>query len=564
MAQTPSAAPSGATPNASGRAPAARSGLETADVALMPGERMVGNAESTSRVATGETSDATASASALDGSHHVTRESPTAPAPSTNSSQAVDDAIDAIEQGDSEDATAAGLSGGDGAAMGEGLRVDRIVETVSPSSFTPPPTSADQRALPPPTTVIDTEDMRPATAPAPAPTPAPVPATPPNLAPTTRDERFTTDEDTPVSGQVQAFDADGDPLSFTRGSGPQHGKVLVNADGSWAYTPNKNHHGSDSFTILVRDGQGGMATSTVQITINPVNDPPRFNDPLNPNYDPVTGHYTVSTQAGAPVSGLAKATDVDGDTLTYSPGTPAAHGTATVDSQGHWSYTPERGYHGPDSFAITVSDGNGGTATSIVHIGVTPAIDPNNPNHDPVTGLFASSIAPNVANGSGPTPALGTQETVVHVAGEHTAQAGTEVFQWRLAEPPASSARTDTIHGFDAAARHAGGDVLDLRDLLSGSADVALPGQIEVDKLLAHLDFDTQSQPGSTVIHVSASGGFQVDAAGNSVSGGSGDQQHIVLANIDLRASLGLDAQASDHQLIAELMQRGKLLVDQT
>ena len=48
------------------------------------------------------------------------------------------------------------------------------------------------------------------------------------------------------------------------------------------------------------------------------------------------------------------------------------------------------------------------------------------------------------------------------------------------------------------------------------------------------------------------------------VSGGSGDQQHIVLANVDLRASLGLDAQASDHQLIAELMQRGKLLVDQT
>lgn len=547
MTQTPSAAPSGATPNASGRAPAARSGLETADVALgatalMPSERMVGGTEPALPGVTGmdETPDAMSSASALDGARHVTRESPAAPAPTTQSSQAVDDAIDAIEQGAPEDATAAGLSGGDGAAMGEGLRVDRIVETVSPQSFAVPATGAGQRALPLPTTVIDTEDMRPATAPTPA-----------NLAPTTRDERLTTNEDTPVSGQVQAFDADGDPLSFTKGSSPQQGKVVVNADGSWVYTPNKNHHGGDSFTILVRDGQGGTATSTVQITINPVNDPPRFNDPLNPNHDPVTGHYTVSTQAGAPVSGLAKATDVDGDTLTFSRGAPAAHGTATVDSQGHWSYTPERGYDGPDSFAITVSDGNGGTATSIVHIDVNPAIDPNNPGYDPVTGLFTSSVDPNVANGTGTTPALGAQETVVHVVGEHTAQAGTEVFQWHLAEPQASGARIDTIHGFDTAARHAGGDVLDLRDLLSGSADVALPGQIEVDKLLAHLDFDTQSQPGSTVIHVSA-------------SGGSGDQQHIVLANVDLRASLGLDAQASDHQLIAELMQRGKLLVDQT
>jgi hypothetical protein len=31
---------------------------------------------------------------------------------------------------------------------------------------------------------------------------------------------------------------------------------------------------------------------------------------------------------------------------------------------------------------------------------------------------------------------------------------------------------------------------------------------------------------------------------------------------VDLRSSLGLDAHANDHQIIAELMQRGKLLVD--
>jgi hypothetical protein len=84
-----------------------------------------------------------------------------------------------------------------------------------------------------------------------------------------------------------------------------------------------------------------------------------------------------------------------------------------------------------------------------------------------------------------------------------------------------------------------------------------------VDSLLNFLDFDTQSQPGSTVIHVSANGSFQAETlSGNSNSNDCADQQHIVLANVDIRASLGLDAQANDHQIIAELVQRGKLLVD--
>ena len=88
------------------------------------------------------------------------------------------------------------------------------------------------------------------------------------------------------------------------------------------------------------------------------------------------------------------------------------------------------------------------------------------------------------------------------------------------------------------------------------------PGRNDVDKLLNYLTFDTQSQPGCTVIHVSGSGGFHADASGHSDSTGCADQQHIVLSNVDLRSSLGLDVHANDQQIIAELMQRGKLLVD--
>jgi len=160
-----------------------------------------------------------------------------------------------------------------------------------------------------------------------------------------------------------------------------------------------------------------------------------------------------------------------------------------------------------------------------------------------------------------PVLALGASLVAGH--GEHHGQCDTDVFQWTLADRPANGEHcVDTIHGFDGASRTAGGDVLDLRDLLSGEHASASNGQVDIGNLLTHLDFDTQSQPGSTVIHVSATGSFSADATGNSHSDGCANQQQIVLAGVDIRSSLGLDAQANDHQIIAELMQRGKLLVD--
>jgi VCBS repeat-containing protein len=153
-------------------------------------------------------------------------------------------------------------------------------------------------------------------------------------------------------------------------------------------------------------------------------------------------------------------------------------------------------------------------------------------------------------------------EHLVSGAGEHHGSCDTDVFAWSLADHhEGSEHHADTIHDFNCAARSAGGDVLDLRDLLQADHHAAA-GTGDVDKLLHFLDFDTQSQPGSTIIHVSGSGGFQADASGHSESAGCADQQHIVLANVDIRSSLGLDQQANDHQIITELMNRGKLLVD--
>ncbi len=90
------------------------------------------------------------------------------------------------------------------------------------------------------------------------------------------DQRYeiTTPEDTPIKGQVKAYDADDASLTYAAGTAPTHGVVVVNANGSYTYTPNGNYTGTDQFTVSVSDGHGGTTSVTVYVTVTPVNDPP--------------------------------------------------------------------------------------------------------------------------------------------------------------------------------------------------------------------------------------------------------------------------------------------------
>uniref|UniRef100_UPI0003729C2B Ig-like domain-containing protein n=3 Tax=Vibrio splendidus TaxID=29497 RepID=UPI0003729C2B len=174
---------------------------------------------------------------------------------------------------------------------------------------------------------------------------------------------FTTDEDTPVSGTLSASDEDGDDLSFSKATEPSNGTVVVDENGDWTYTPNENYNGNDSFTVIVDDGNGGTDTITVNVGVTPVNDAPIGND------------LSVTTDEDTTVSGTLNATDADGDSLTFSKGTDPSNGSVVVDENGNWTYTPDENYNGSDSFTVVVSDGNGGTETITVGVGVLPVVD---------------------------------------------------------------------------------------------------------------------------------------------------------------------------------------------
>jgi len=100
-----------------------------------------------------------------------------------------------------------------------------------------------------------------------------------NDAPSGFADEFATDEDTPLESAAPGVlgndtDIDGDKLTATVATAPQHGTLTLNADGSVRYTPAADYHGSDGFTYTVSDGKLTSSPVPVGIAVRPVNDPP--------------------------------------------------------------------------------------------------------------------------------------------------------------------------------------------------------------------------------------------------------------------------------------------------
>jgi VCBS repeat-containing protein len=104
-----------------------------------------------------------------------------------------------------------------------------------------------------------------------------------NDAPVAQDDSYTTDEDTPLVVPAPGvlgndYDVDGDSLTAVLVSGPAHGTLTLNSDGSFTYTPAENFCGEDSFTYKAYDGELYSNVATVTIHVTCVNDAPVAQD----------------------------------------------------------------------------------------------------------------------------------------------------------------------------------------------------------------------------------------------------------------------------------------------
>ncbi|TDU80882.1 Calx-beta domain-containing protein [Prosthecobacter fusiformis] len=70
---------------------------------------------------------------------------------------------------------------------------------------------------------------------------------------------------------LQAYDPDGDALTYTLEDEPEHGTVTINEDGTYSYLPDDNFLGADKFTYLVNDG--GFDSNVTTVTLMVVRQP---------------------------------------------------------------------------------------------------------------------------------------------------------------------------------------------------------------------------------------------------------------------------------------------------
>ena len=196
---------------------------------------------------------------------------------------------------------------------------------------------------------------------------------PVNDAPVAVNDSYTTDEDTPLDGggaggAGQRHGRGRATLTAVLVTGPTHGTLTLNADGSFTYTPAANFNGSDSFTYRASDGLAQSNVATVSLTINPVNDAPVAD---NDSY--TTDEDTPLTRPAPGV--LGNDTDVDGATLTAVLVTGPSHGTLTLNPDGSFTYTPAANFNGADSFTYRANDGLALSNLATVSLTINPVND---------------------------------------------------------------------------------------------------------------------------------------------------------------------------------------------
>ena len=162
--------------------------------------------------------------------------------------------------------------------------------------------------------------------------------------------------------------------------------MVVNADGTFTYTPNADFNGSDFFTFRANDGTADSGSASFTFIVNPVNDPPVAQD------------GSASGTEDTPVTGTLVATDVDSEGLTYRLGTQAAHGTVVVNPDGTFTYTPNADFFGTDSFTSLLAndgavDSNAATISlSLAAVNDAPQLDLDADNSTAASTYFVDDV----------------------------------------------------------------------------------------------------------------------------------------------------------------------------
>ena len=179
-----------------------------------------------------------------------------------------------------------------------------------------------------------------------------------NQKPIATNDIAVTPANQPALGNVLTndFDLDGNTLtvSTTPTTIPSKGTVVLNANGTYTFSPNAGASGNDTFCYQVCDNgiPSACDTACVNVQIVPA--------PVLANNAPVANDDNTQTTVGIPIIINAKANDTDPDGFT-TLGTPTkltnpTNGVVIQLSNGNFTYTPTVGFIGVDFFTYSICD----------------------------------------------------------------------------------------------------------------------------------------------------------------------------------------------------------------
>lgn len=134
--------------------------------------------------------------------------------------------------------------------------------------------------------------------------------------------------------------------------GAQHGTASITPTGTLTYTPTAGYNGTDAITYQVCDIDGDCSISTITVTVNNINDVPIVVDDV------------LMVPGNAAINGDVSTNDTpseDGGNI-YSVVDQPEHGTLVLNANGTFTYTPQSGYVGEDSFTYQLCDVDGDCA----------------------------------------------------------------------------------------------------------------------------------------------------------------------------------------------------------
>lgn len=194
-----------------------------------------------------------------------------------------------------------------------------------------------------------------------------------NCPPIAVNDTYSVNQNTVLNGTsvLDNDDAtDGPALNIqtTTISGPNHGVLIINSDGTFVYTPHNNFFGIDQFQYLICDGAIPALCDTALVVINVI----------QVNQTPTVLNEYISTFVNVTANGNVLNNDSDPDgtlSVNTTPVLNAANGTFSIDALGNFSYIPNVNYIGNDTVIVLVCDNGGICIDDTLFITVLP----NNP-----------------------------------------------------------------------------------------------------------------------------------------------------------------------------------------